>query len=380
MLSMINWLRANATLGGATTLFGATNQPTYNNIEQGALGDCYFLSSCAAVAENATRLESAFLTKTYNSAGIFALKVFVRGRPYQVVVDDFLPFYFNGIQQALIFDHLASGAGIWGPILEKAWAKVSGTYDITSGGWMNEAVDFLTGAPSNSWTNTDPSTINSIGVNAWNIVQPGMLANYIMTTDVGGAGCDTSDDNAYHLPCGHAYTLLGAYAILDTSGNIAHRLLRIRNPWGVDAGYNGTWNDGDTVSWTAAAQAQVPFVNNTNDGVFWIEDKDYVQAFNGFMISYYHDGWAHSYVEVLNDTAAPQRTFTFTLTTAQEIYVGMEFYDSRMYALNCKPSTTGIMYLLSGSSELGGTYTYDWNDFNYFHFTTLAAGTYTVLF
>ena len=56
------------------------------------------------------------------------------------------------------------------------------------------------------------------------------------------SGSDTTY-NSYNLPNGHAYSLLGAYAIKDSNGNVVNRLLRIRNPWGNDHNYNGTWND-----------------------------------------------------------------------------------------------------------------------------------------
>ena len=184
----------------------------------------------------------------------------------------------------MLFDKVQSGEGIWAAILEKAWAKVNGNYDITAGGWMNEAVGFLTGVPTLSWSNTDAKTVNSVGVNAWNLVQKADAVNFIMTATVGNACGSDSSYSAYHLPCGHAYTLLGAYAIKNSAGTVTNRLLQIRNPWGSDAGYNGTWNDGDATSWSAAAKSQVPFTSNINDGVFWVEDKDFVKAFDGFSI------------------------------------------------------------------------------------------------
>lgn len=64
-ISGINWTRANTTLPGSS-LFGTNNSASYNNIHQGSLGDCYYLSSCAAVAEVPTRISNVFLTKTYN--------------------------------------------------------------------------------------------------------------------------------------------------------------------------------------------------------------------------------------------------------------------------------------------------------------------------
>jgi len=36
---------------------------------------------------------------------------------------------------------------MWLPILEKAWAKVKGSYTNSEGGWMTEGMRALTGAP-----------------------------------------------------------------------------------------------------------------------------------------------------------------------------------------------------------------------------------------
>ena len=96
----------------------------------------------------------------------------------------------------------------------------------------------------------------------------------------------------------------------------------MRNPWGFDAGYDGNWNDGDTVRWTAANKAQVPYVNNVEDGLFFIEDVDFVQSYEKFTISYLHDNWNNNILEVINDTAGAQRKFSFTLARAQEVFVG----------------------------------------------------------
>jgi hypothetical protein len=372
-ISNINWARANTRFTNPT-LFG--NAITTNNIHQGALGDCYYLCSISALAEWPARLKNVFLTQTYNSAGIFAVKVYIRGKPTTIVIDDFLPFY-GTTGTNLLFDKISSGEGLWAPLLEKVWAKASGNYDVTSGGWMSEAIDFLTGAPSISWTNTDTNTIKSVGLNAWNIISASDTAQNIMTAAVAGDNC-VNGVNGYSLPCGHAYTMIGTYTVKDAAG-VAHRLMLIRNPWGVDAGYSGAWNDGDTKRWTAAAKAQVPaFVNNVNDGAFFVEDVDFVKAFQSFTISYFRETWNNNILDITGDTAGAQRKFTFTTAKAQEVFVGMEFYNARMYAHGCKQSTTGIMYLFKGTTQLGGTYTYDWNNFNSFHFDSLAAGTYTL--
>ena len=37
---------------------------------------------------------------------------------------------------------------MFGPLLEKMWAKINGSYEKTSAGWQHEALRVLSGAPS----------------------------------------------------------------------------------------------------------------------------------------------------------------------------------------------------------------------------------------
>jgi calpain-15 len=50
-----------------------------NDIYQGALGDCYFLATLSSLAEFPDRIESMFVTKTINTAGIYMIKFFIDG-------------------------------------------------------------------------------------------------------------------------------------------------------------------------------------------------------------------------------------------------------------------------------------------------------------
>jgi hypothetical protein len=60
----------------------------------------------------------------------------------------------------------------------------------------------------------------------------------------------------------------------------------VKNSWGKDWGfYNGTWND-KSIFWTPLKKAQVPYVN-ADDGIFFIEDLDFIGAFSTFDISLY---------------------------------------------------------------------------------------------
>ena len=162
------------------------------------------MSSCATVAARSTAMHSIFQTPKFNSAGLFAMNVYVRGRPYTLVIDDYLPFLNN----KLTFDHLGADKSTWGPYLEKAWAHVSGNYEMTDGGLHTEALEFLTGCPANLW-----NIQNDLGGDAtqvWNKLTDATANNYLI-----GISCPSENDGVNGIIGGHAYSVLGTYVVTD---------------------------------------------------------------------------------------------------------------------------------------------------------------------
>jgi hypothetical protein len=109
-------------------LFGSFSSA--NDIEQGQVSDCFWLTATSEIAESG-RIVSTFLTKTYNSAGIFAVQLWIKGLPTVITVDDYVPFYNGG----LVSDRQAPNGAFWGVILEKVFAKINGNYENINYGW-----------------------------------------------------------------------------------------------------------------------------------------------------------------------------------------------------------------------------------------------------
>ena len=83
-----------------------------NDINQGYLGDCYFLSSCAEVADqNASDISSMF---TNNGNGTYGVRFYVNGVAEYVTVNTALA---DGGTE---FNY---GTDIWASLAEKAWAQ-----------------------------------------------------------------------------------------------------------------------------------------------------------------------------------------------------------------------------------------------------------------
>jgi calpain-15 len=72
------------------SIFGTSIKTT--DVDQGELGDCYFLSACSSLAEKPERFTQSILTDNVNSAGLFAMNAYVRGIPSTMISDDYIPF------------------------------------------------------------------------------------------------------------------------------------------------------------------------------------------------------------------------------------------------------------------------------------------------
>ena len=109
------------------------------DIEQGRLGDCYFLASLAALAQRSRpTLERALLV---GAQGVFGVRWFVGGRPCTTWVDDRFPCRDG----KPVFSHSSDGE-LWVLLLEKAYAKENGgSYAAIVGGSAGDALADLTG-------------------------------------------------------------------------------------------------------------------------------------------------------------------------------------------------------------------------------------------
>jgi len=137
------------------TKFGGdqtTDDLDAKQVEQGALGDCFFVSSMNAVgAANADFLEQSIkydAEREVYSVRFFEGAAYGRGREVWVDVDAYLPARADGEPA---YASYGNGGTKWGPIIEKAYAKFKGGYDVIGeGGTGRVAMAELTGARSTS--------------------------------------------------------------------------------------------------------------------------------------------------------------------------------------------------------------------------------------
>ena len=123
---------------------------TPNDINQGALGNCYYLSVLSAMAEFPERIEACFHTKEPNSAGIYLMSLYVNGAITPIIVDDYVPVQGDNPCFSSSKDN-----EMWVMLLDKAWAKLQGSYARTEGGYTADAASHLMGCPNQSLMHED---------------------------------------------------------------------------------------------------------------------------------------------------------------------------------------------------------------------------------
>ena len=115
-----------------------------DSVQQGKLGDFWFLATAAAIAEQPERIKDIFVVQKFTNSGIFAVKFWVKGLPYIQTIDSKIPVMDNNTP----INARPTSQGAWWPVLlEKAFAKLNLNYANLEGGHPYEAMRILTGHP-----------------------------------------------------------------------------------------------------------------------------------------------------------------------------------------------------------------------------------------
>lgn len=76
--------------------------------------------------------------------GIYRLAVNIQGKRQEIYIDDYIPV-FEGSDRPVFCKPMNNE--IWVILLEKAWAKLSGSYGMTSEGYSHEVFNTFSLAP-----------------------------------------------------------------------------------------------------------------------------------------------------------------------------------------------------------------------------------------
>ncbi|XP_068110118.1 calpain-3 isoform X3 [Hyperolius riggenbachi] len=306
------WKRPTEICENPQFIIGGANR---TDICQGDLGDCWFLAAIACLTLNEKLLFRVIPPDqnfTENYAGIFHFQFWRYGDWVDVVIDDYLPTFNN----QLVFTKSSQQNEFWSALLEKAYAKLHGSYEALKGGNTTEAMEDFTGGVTEFYEIKDAPkdlfkimkkafergsligcSIDEVDGLSYGISPPADMGESLkrMVQNVGDTspGVDGKDLGpkpsvaivpaqfetrmASGLVKGHAYSLTG---VEETAfkGDKA-KLVRLRNPWG-QVEWNGSWSD-NSKEWNMIDKTEKSRLQHQikEDGEFWMSFDDFLKNF-----------------------------------------------------------------------------------------------------
>ncbi|HEX8325196.1 MAG TPA: C2 family cysteine protease [Tepidisphaeraceae bacterium] len=202
-------------------LFSADG-PGADDVRQGQVGDCYFLSTVAGVADVTPDVIRSMMVDLGD--GTYGVRFKAKGVDKFYRVDNDLAVY-NKTSTAPAYAALGQGGSMWVAVAEKAFAyarRTQGTYASLNSGWMTEAYNAIGAKAEQTMWNSDADSADEY----LDWVQSRLDAGDVVTL-----AC-FSNSEQLNLVGGHAYTV----DRVETAGDGTRQLV-IRNPWGVDGYY-----------------------------------------------------------------------------------------------------------------------------------------------
>ena len=272
-----------------------------NDVVQGSLGDCWFISALSVMATKDYLLRGEFsphilddgeiddeenvmlssgvyppIFHAFRKKGIFCFRFFKNFGWKYVIIDSRLPCQkiFNKNQvPTLLYGKCRNRREFWVPLIEKAYAKLHGSYKALVSGFIDDGLVDLTGLSAKKIMIEEEDRINPAKMDElWKTLleystqdfcknrksnSKKVLESKYFTKNKSMMGCSVDptgnkvemevvlENQHTGILAGHAYSILDCFEIPKPSSNKprkSSRLLRIRNPWGRKE-WVGKWAD-----------------------------------------------------------------------------------------------------------------------------------------
>jgi hypothetical protein len=205
-------------------LFGPSG-PSYLDVNQGDLGDCYFLAALGETAYLDPSLIENMIRENPN--GTYSVKFMVDGNADYVTVNDELPIMLTQTAQNGSSMQFDNSPYLWSPLIEKAYAELmeqqgvevgatlnvhQDSYAATSGGWGN-GITAITGQSTSFYYASAFDGLNGGLASDLNFA----LAHHLDATVF------TQGTASGNLVASHMYEVLQV--------NVAQQSVLLDNPW-----------------------------------------------------------------------------------------------------------------------------------------------------
>ncbi|XP_076040187.1 calpain C isoform X2 [Oratosquilla oratoria] len=248
------------------------------DIVSGKLGDRWFVSclGCLYLTKGlfyrVVPADQDFVPES-GYCGLFRFRVWWNGEWREVLVDDRLPT----VSGKLVFAHALHSNQFWPALLEKAYAKLHGSYEALKYGTSLDGLSDFTGGISESISlRSDPTTCGRLLSKLLDLTS--IVTATVVSPNPGKA-------NVEKLANGIVMAInYRIYAVekVETYGGEDVSLVRLRSPLGTSSEYLGAWAGRNSSEWDDVPPLEKERINYKHlvDGEFWMLYSDFVRTFS----------------------------------------------------------------------------------------------------
>ncbi|XP_067109670.1 calpain-10 [Osmerus mordax] len=299
----ITWLRPQEICPAPRLLAMPTSR---GQARQGLLGDCWLLCACTTLLENRHLLDKVLPPHqpqwgSSRYRGSFLLRLWKNGLWTEVTVDDRLPC----VGGKLCFSRCQAPDAFWVSLLEKAHAKLHGSYERLWAGQVSEALVDLTGGLAERWNLEHAGKEeDQDGGQGSDRVRGSTRKLDLDFLQAVREGCSVSC-STHSAPTGgsvleqhHALNVMEWLDVRTASGGAGReggakgeggeevvRLLRIRNPWGRRCG-GGAWIEGGEGWQTLEPASSLELLSRAEEGEVWLDHTEFLAQFDDVTVGY----------------------------------------------------------------------------------------------
>jgi hypothetical protein len=258
-----------------------SGEPTLEDIQQYALGDCYLLAAAGALIQKNPKLISRLFKVKKDRVSVTVFDVGKqKWQTVQVTKD--VPKVMREKNSERVEDDAYSRGALWVRLLEKALASLNPDkgYAGLGGGDGNIGFEMLTGSPGNTeyfeYQHEDPPSLEEArykdtASDMFALIRKSLSKNMAVTASTAKSipgksdGFEVSGDPKVEgMVGGHVYTVLDAWA--DDEGR---KWIKVRNPWGK---YSRRYEEDDNKTIKRQIEPE-------GDGISTLELNDFFSMF-----------------------------------------------------------------------------------------------------
>ncbi|CAF1323097.1 unnamed protein product, partial [Rotaria sordida] len=248
------------------------SSPEPSDIEQGLLGNCWLVTALSLISERPRMLQHILLTQNINDEGVYLVRLCHNGLWKTIIVDDSFPCYFDDM---LLFSK-ARRRQLYIPLIEKACAKLFGSYSKLISGQIEEGLQLFTGAPCDHIDlENDDEPIDSDLV--WAKLLSSCQANLLIGASTSRTDVNKDVYDQFKVHGNHAFSILAAHALDNDLG----RFVLLRDPHA-----HSCYTD-ERVTPEVLQILRTVHKAHRSSGAFWMEWSKFLLLFSKITISTY---------------------------------------------------------------------------------------------